>query len=483
MRGWWTRAGSDIVRGRTMETRAPLLLAEETLFCGRYRVQRQLRAGGMGAVYEVLDESTRRRRALKVMLPALVGDAEMRARFAREATITSELRSEHLVDVLDAGVDDATGAPFLVMELLEGEELAEVLVRRGALSAAETVDLLRQAARVVDQAHEAGIVHRDLKPSNLFLARLAGGGSRLKVLDFGIAKLIAASMTSAAPTRSLGTPLYMAPEQARGDGTIDGRADLYSIAQIAFTLLTGKPYFEPESRSGDGVFPVLLAVTTGVDEPATARAGSAALPPGFDAWFVRAAALDPGARFDTAAEMIESLAETLGEPGISTRSALSSPLEPPSRGVTGVTGAPGSRGRLRIGVFALATLAAAAGISWMVTARRGAPPAGAQPLTAESTTMRVQDDPRANASAPASVHQSLSPTVAITNPTTTMSAVPSAPSSAAPRASGGAAAAGGRSPDAARAAAAGGRSPDAAHASGAKPSVPRTSERPPEETW
>src|SRR6185312_4556451 len=142
-------------------------LAPGDAFGSGYQVVRRLKAGGMGAIYEVVHLVTRRRRALKVLLSSLVVDPVQRERFTREATITAEVKSEHLVEVFDAGIDAATGMPFLVMELLRGEDLGEVLARRGTLPAGEVVDLLGQAARAIDRMHAAGVVHRDLKPGNV----------------------------------------------------------------------------------------------------------------------------------------------------------------------------------------------------------------------------------------------------------------------------------------------------------------------------
>jgi serine/threonine-protein kinase len=142
------------------------------IFHGRYEIVRCITAGGMGAVYEVIHLETRRRRALKVLLPSLITDHDMRGRFRGEATVTAEVDSEHIVETFDAGVDTDTGMPFLVMELLKGEELTSMIARRGRLAATEAVVLLHQAALALDKTHAAGIVHRDLKPDNLFVTRL-----------------------------------------------------------------------------------------------------------------------------------------------------------------------------------------------------------------------------------------------------------------------------------------------------------------------
>jgi serine/threonine-protein kinase len=229
-------------------------------FLDRYEIVRCLAAGGMGAVYEVVHLETRRRRALKVMLPSVVSDADLRARFRLEATITAEIETEHIVETFDAGVDPATGAPFLVMELLKGEDLGSLLERVGHLGGAEAVTLLGQAAMALDKTHAASIVHRDLKPENLFVARRDDGSPHLKLLDFGIAKVVAQSPVGQA-TRSMGSPLYMAPEQAKGDGKIGPRADLYALAHIAYTALVGKPYWVEDAEALEGIWGLLILLT------------------------------------------------------------------------------------------------------------------------------------------------------------------------------------------------------------------------------
>jgi serine/threonine-protein kinase len=219
------------------------------------------------------------------------------------------------VETFDAGIDAETGAPFLVMELLKGEELAALLERRGRLPAAEALDLLGQAALALDRTHEAGIIHRDLKPENLFVTRRDDGSPFLKILDFGVAKLRAQSSQSIKTTRSLGTPLYMPPEQIEGSGAIDHRADLYSLAHIAYTMLVGEAYWEPESRNTDSVYPILVKVMAGMKEQASVRAArcEVTLPLAFDAWFAKGTALAPDGRFDTASALVAELAAALGE--------------------------------------------------------------------------------------------------------------------------------------------------------------------------
>ncbi|AUX32562.1 MULTISPECIES: protein kinase domain-containing protein [Sorangium] len=291
-------------------------LRPDTLFHGRYRVVRSLKAGGMGAVYEVVDEVTDRRRALKVMLPGSIQDPGMRARFAQEAKITGGIESDHIVPVSDAGIDADSGMPFLVMDLLQGEELASLSARRGPLPAVEVVLYLSQVARALDKMHAAAIVHRDLKPANLFLTRRDDGSPCVKVLDFGLAK-IAAQSSMADRTAILGTPLYMAPEQIRGDGAVGPKADIHALAHVAFTLLVGSPYWLTEANVLPSIFALLQRMAAGLPEPASARAArrrTVRLPPAFDAWFQQATAIDPRDRFDRATTAVALMAEALGAP-------------------------------------------------------------------------------------------------------------------------------------------------------------------------
>jgi serine/threonine-protein kinase len=286
----------------------------------------------MGVVYEALHVPTRRRRALKTLLPKLLSDAEAQARFRLEAVVAADVDSEHIVEVLDAGVDSATGLPFLVMELLRGENLAERLRRQGALPAAEVVSLLRQITGALDRMHAAGVVHRDLKPENLFLAERADAGVRVTLLDFGVAKVVAES-SLASTTRSLGTPAYMSPEQIRGDGDIGPGADLYALGQLAFALLVGTSYWDAETR-GHGVYGLLVKIMAGGVEPARARAagrGVSDLPAEFDAWFARATALEVSERFDSAAELVDTLSNvfSLSTPATTPRGVRAVPQEAP----------------------------------------------------------------------------------------------------------------------------------------------------------
>ncbi|WP_437586317.1 protein kinase domain-containing protein [Sorangium sp. So ce1000] len=293
-----------------------VILAEGTVFARRYRVVRLIAAGAMGAVHEVIHLETERRRALKVMHAHLFQSEEMRERFKREARIGARVESEHIVDVFDAGVDEATGMPFLVMELLRGEELGERVERAGHLPPAEAVTYLYQTALALDRTHAASIVHRDLKPANIFLSQREDGSVRVKILDFGIAKLVAEGATAAGATSSLGTPIYMSPEQFHGRTRLTGAADIFALGMMAYTLLVGASYWDPEASAVDGVFAFAMIAVRGPQEPPVQRARSmgVTLPPAFDAWFARATAVDPAARFQRATDAVRALGETLGVP-------------------------------------------------------------------------------------------------------------------------------------------------------------------------
>ena len=310
-----------------MPDRDPLRLREGAMFEGRYRVVRFLGEGGMGEVYEVVHLETRRRRALKRMLPAKAEDPDLRARFELEKTIRADIHSEHVVDTIDAG-DDHDGLPFVVMELLEGEDLSTMLRRHEKLPAAQVVTLLRQAALALDRTHAAGIVHRDLKPENLFVTRRDDGSPHLKVLDFGIAKLVARTAEEKHTTKAVGTDVYMAPEQMRGAGDIGAAADMYALGHVAYTLLTGKPYWKAERDASLNLIALHAKVEAGAKESARARAAEAGvdLPEGFDTWFEKATAPLPVARFQSASELVRALARTFGVPF--SADGLSPPAEP-----------------------------------------------------------------------------------------------------------------------------------------------------------
>ncbi len=291
-------------------------IQEGAIFASRYQIVRRLAAGAMGTVYEVVHLETQRRRALKLMHPHIVESPELRARFRLEARVAAHVQSEFIVDVFDAGVDETTGVPFLVMELLRGEELGQRLKRLGRFSQTEAMGYLHQTALALDQTHRGAIVHRDLKPSNLFLAEREHGPPVIKVLDFGIAKLLAEGTTGATATMSMGTPLYMSPEQLRSQ-KVTGAADIFALGMMTYTFLVGVEYWAEDMKESGNMLAFGLIAVHGPREPASARAArrDVALPPAFDLWFRKITAPLPGDRFASATEAIRALAEILGDTG------------------------------------------------------------------------------------------------------------------------------------------------------------------------
>ena len=214
------------------------------VFAREYRVIAPLAEGGMGAVYVAEQLSTGKRRALKVMLPALVQDERARERFTQEARMGSHIESEHVVEVVGAGVDEPTGMPWLAMELLEGQDLNASVRQRGPIAPAEAYEIVQQIGEGLGAAHARGIVHRDLKPENLFItvSRRRGVPFTLKILDFGIAKLTQESRTGASATAAVGSPMWMAPEQTEQHARLRPATDVWALGLVVFHMLTKRFY-------------------------------------------------------------------------------------------------------------------------------------------------------------------------------------------------------------------------------------------------
>ena len=277
----------------------------------------------MGAVYEVEHLHTGQRHALKVLTPQPGASVE---RFKREARAASLIRSDHIVRVIDADVaPELGGAPFLVMELLEGADLERATGNRPA-APGDVVDWLRQVARALGKAHGAGLVHRDLKPENLFLTQREDGTPLVKILDFGIAKMTVEGAGLTASDAILGTPGYMAPEQTDSRGPpVTPRADLYSLGLIAFKLLTGRIYWVTGSLAQ------LLAQILAEPMPPASERG-AMLGPRFDAWSAKACDRSPENRFASAEEQVEALAQALSLPAQPLPDSAARSSAPPAAG-------------------------------------------------------------------------------------------------------------------------------------------------------
>ncbi len=261
----------------------------------RYQLEREIARGGMGTVWFARDSKLGRPVALKVMAQELAQRSEPLQRFEREARAVAQLRSSHIVEVFDYGVQE--GLPFIVMELLEGESLGQRLRRLGRFGLHDSALLVTQICKGLKAAHAAGLVHRDLKPSNIFLTQ-RDDNEVVKLLDFGVVKAVDTQGTSedTASGMLLGTPQYMSPEQARANRDIDHRADLWSLAVIVFRMLTGVSPFQGESV-GDVVLKICSDDLPRVGDYATD------LPADLDAFFDKAFGRKPADRFQSAQEL------------------------------------------------------------------------------------------------------------------------------------------------------------------------------------
>ena len=275
-------------------------LGPNVVIAGRFRLNRLIGQGGMGSVWHATQLGLDVECAIKFIEGEQAYMAESHARFQREAKAAAALHSPHVVQILDHGVCE--GTPYIAMELLEGESLGQRLERVPVLPPAETAWIVEQVCRALTRAHALGIVHRDLKPDNIFLVR-DDDREIAKVLDFGIAKRTESVGLQTRTGAVLGTPHYMSPEQAQGNKALDFRSDFWSMAIIVFRCVTGQLPFE-SSGFGDLLMRILVA-------PLPVPSRVASVPPGFDAWWERAASRDPAGRFQSAKELATSLASAL----------------------------------------------------------------------------------------------------------------------------------------------------------------------------
>ncbi|WP_438041707.1 protein kinase domain-containing protein [Sorangium sp. So ce128] len=311
--GGTPRGGTGRVRV-TSPPMGPAVFPEAgAVFAGSYRVLRPLGGGGMGAVYVVEHITTGAQRALKILRRELCGDERLVRLFQQEARIGHRISSDHVVDVIDAGV--AEGTPWLVMELLQGETLAEHVRHTGPLPHARAAEILAQVAHALAAAHAEGVVHRDVKPENVFIAASKRQGESLlvKLLDFGVAKVLEGARLAGT---LVGSPLWMAPEQLTG-APITPSTDVWALGLLTFWVLTGTTYWSLEDRA---LLRHLIEVSHAASVPpasacATRSGRAALLPPGFDAWFTRCVAPSPQARFAEAGAAFDALRSLLRDPG------------------------------------------------------------------------------------------------------------------------------------------------------------------------
>jgi serine/threonine protein kinase len=306
-------------------------LERGAVIAGRYAVGERIARGGMSVVYRVEHVRTGEELAMKVLGGEALLDPEATARFQREARTSTRLRSEHVVRVIDADIaPELDGAPFLVMELLRGEDLESHVVRCGPLSPDFVVGLFAQIGSVLDEAHRLGIVHRDLKPANLFLHERADGAVIAKVLDFGVSKLLSPADAALGVTSTgvvLGTPLYMSPEQANGrNDEITPATDVWALGLIAMRLLTGEHYWGRPTMAE-----LISKITSLPIVPPSERWPNARSSPALDAWFLRSCDRDRTRRWSSVAEQTAALAVALGTSLPSPSSgAASLPTSPPT---------------------------------------------------------------------------------------------------------------------------------------------------------
>lgn len=274
----------------------------------RYELERRLGSGGFGEVFAATHVVTKSRCAVK-LLAARPSTETQRQRLLREARLAATLVDDHITRVLDAGVHD--GRPFVVMELLEGEDLGRRIDRGGALGPGLVALCLLHVACALTAAHERDIVHLDLKPRNMFLTRDGDGRPSVKLLDFGTAKLIRHGVDDSS-TFIAGTPVYMAPEQFTG-APVGPPADLYAYGMSAFHMLVGHAYYELEQQQADNPFALGARLMHGPPESASSRAAryDTVLPGGFDPWFARCTHVDPTRRFASAQQAHAGLLEAL----------------------------------------------------------------------------------------------------------------------------------------------------------------------------
>jgi serine/threonine-protein kinase len=385
-------------------------IAEGDILAGKYRVDRVLGIGGMGVVIAATHLQLDQRVALKFMLPEALVHPALVERFAREARAAVRLRSDHVARVLDVGTL-ASGSPYMVMEYLDGSDLGALIERDGRMPIDAAVDCVLQACDAVAEAHSLGIVHRDLKPRNLFLTGRNDGRALVKVLDFGIAKHIAAGgdLSLTRTTEIIGSPNYMSPEQLRSSRTVDERSDIWALGAILYELLTGQVPFvaetvtqltamvltDPprpiESLRGDVPRPLIRVVEHCLEKDVTRRFQSVAelalalqpfAPPDAQDLAVRIGRIASGSRRSTAAPFPGYPATPSGMVASGQAVAVSA-----SRSDSATRSLPSSRGKkiaLVAGAVALVVLVAAVGA--LVAQRPKAPATDAASLPVPEAT-------------------------------------------------------------------------------------------------
>ena len=371
-----------------------------SVVAGKYHVDALLGRGGMGAVYRATNQLIGKRVALKFLTEEAARDRDAASRFQREAVAASIVESSHIVQIFDTGTTEA-GLPFLVMELLQGEDLRQRLEREQRLRPEAAADIAVQVLRALTRAHAAGIVHRDLKPDNVFLCQRDDDGLLVKLVDFGISKLAkhAALDTLTGRGTVLGTAFYMSPEQAQAFSDVDGRTDLFSLGAILYECVCGRPPHRAPTYEA-----VLIAICT--RDAAPVRSLSPEVSADFAAVIERALARDRSQRFASAEAMLEALLAALPDAGrsessVSERVSLRTERAPVATAELTPERSRTTPPRQRVvRVVAAAALALLSGFAvaalWLATR---SPSTNGAPLSPSSTAAAVTPAPVASAPA------------------------------------------------------------------------------------
>jgi hypothetical protein len=385
------------------------------VLAGKYRIERVLGAGGMGVVVAAHHIQLDERVALKFLLPEALLNPESVARFAREARAAVKIKSEHVARVTDVGQLE-NGAPYMVMEYLDGSDLATWLQDRGRLPVDQAVDFILQACEALADAHSLGIVHRDLKPANLFCIRRSDGQAAIKVLDFGISKLTSSSALVPDMTRTstiMGSPYYMSPEQMRASKDVDARSDIWALGVILFELIAGEAPFTAET-----VTDLAIKIATVAARPV--RSLRPDVSPQLEQVLAKCLEKDRAQRYQNVSELalalkdfgsrraaasVERIQGTLEHarlaPASSGQIAGAAVVHPGTLASFGKTG-PGGRssGKVIAGVLAMAAAVLLVG-GGLVLARRGASPAAPAPSVAAVSMIAPEPHPSVVPIAPA----------------------------------------------------------------------------------
>ena len=422
-------------------------VAEGEVLAGKYRIERVLGQGGMGVVVAAMHLQLNQRVAIKLLLAGAT--SEIVERFLREARAAVRLKSEHVARVIDVGALP-DGAPYMVMEYLEGSDLSGVVRGTGALSVHDAVEYLLHTCEAISEAHSIGIIHRDLKPANLFLTRAADGSSTVKVLDFGISKAAGAEgeedaeMSLTKTSAVLGSPLYMSPEQMKSAKSADARSDIWSLGAILYELLTGCVPFNAMTFTE-------LVLMVNMETPRSIATIRNDVPPELEAAVLRCLEKKPENRFANVAELAWALApfapvhaqvsadrvgRTLEAVGLasagqrSSRPTGSGGIQPlATSSITALASSAGAaepppRKRLVPILGAAAAIVVGAVAAFVVMQKHSEPPAAADPPRVAA----IESAPSAPSAAPIAVAPVIAPSAAA--PTVTPSATPIATVSA-----------------------------------------------------